>query len=172
MFLYEKVCCVTGNRPQNFPWEYPENGNSEVYTEYKKKMGNAIEELIEDGYMHFISGGALGVDLDFAEQVIALRNKYPSITLELVLPCPDHTRKWSNTDKKRYLKVLEKTDKVSCTSEAYSLRCMQIRNEYMVNSSDLVIAFWNGVESGGTFNTMRYARRLNKPVKIVFLSDF
>ena len=47
---------------------------------------------------------------------------------------------------------------------------MQKRNEYMVDKSDLVIAFWNGEESGGTWNTINYAERKGKQLVINRLS--
>ena len=59
-----KVCCVTGNRPQKFPWKY---GKGKEHEKYFADMARQIEELIESGYTYFISGGALGVDQDFAE---------------------------------------------------------------------------------------------------------
>jgi uncharacterized phage-like protein YoqJ len=41
---------------------------------------------------------------------------------------------------------------------------MQVRNEYMVDHADVVIAIWNGNQHGGTFNAVSYARQKHKPV--------
>ena len=39
---------------------------------------------------------------------------------------------------------------------------VQVRNKYMVDNSDMVIACWNGDCIGGTWNTIRYAMNNNK----------
>ena len=49
---------------------------------------------------------------------------------------------------------------------------MHKRNEYMVDNSDLVLAFWNGEESGGTYYTLSYAKKKNKRVFYCMLKDF
>ena len=162
-----KICCVTGNRPQKFPWEY---GEGEAHKKYLVEMTRQIENLIESGYTYFISGGAIGVDTDFAEAVLQAKKQHKDILLEIAVPCRNQDLKWSNDDKKRYEKILKSADIVNILSESYTSFCMQKRNEYMVNKSDLVIAFWNGEESGGTWNTINYAKRNGKQILLNKLS--
>lgn len=40
------------------------------------------------------------------------------------------------------------------------------RNRYIVQYSDIVMAFWDG-KSGGTANSLEIAKQLNKPVRII-----
>jgi uncharacterized phage-like protein YoqJ len=40
---------------------------------------------------------------------------------------------------------------------------MQVRNEWMVDSSDGVVALWNGT-AGGTANCVRYAEKVGRPI--------
>lgn len=40
----------------------------------------------------------------------------------------------------------------------------------MVDRSELVVAFWGGKEFGGTFNTIKYAKRKNKKIEFVDLN--
>ena len=42
---------------------------------------------------------------------------------------------------------------------------------YMVDNSDLVLAFWNGKESGGTYYTLSYAKKKDKHVFCCMLND-
>jgi len=42
----------------------------------------------------------------------------------------------------------------------------QLRNQYMVDKSTSVRAFYDGRQSGGTYNTIQYARSQGKPVLI------
>ena len=54
------VCCFTGNRPQKLSF-----GFNEAHTDcvrIKKSLSQKIEEAIQNGYKHFISGMALGAD--------------------------------------------------------------------------------------------------------------
>ena len=163
----EKTCCVTGNRPQKFPWKY---GEGIAHKNYIVGMTRQIEKLIESGYTYFISGGAIGVDTDFAETVLQAKKKNKDIMLEIAVPCRNQDLKWSKDDKKRYAEILKSADIVNIISESYTSFCMQKRNEYMVNKSNLVIAFWNGEESGGTWNTINYAKRKSKQLLINRLS--
>ena len=163
----DKICCVTGNRPQKFPWKY---GEGKAHKKYLAEMTRQIENLIESGYNYFISGGAIGVDMDFAEAVLQAKKQHKDIVLEIAVPCRNQDLKWSKDDKKRYEKILNSADFVNVLSENYTSFCMQKRNEYMVDKSDLVIAFWNGEESGGTWNTINYAKRKSKQILIIRLS--
>ena len=56
-------------------------------------------------------------------------------------------------------------------SERYFKGCMQKRNRYMVDKSDLVLAIWNGSETGGTWNTIKYARSKNKEILYIMLDE-
>ena len=41
----------------------------------------------------------------------------------------------------------------------------------MVDKSDLVIAVWNGKESGGTWNTIQYAKSKGKKIHFILLNQ-
>ncbi|MBA7546535.1 hypothetical protein ES705_38927 [subsurface metagenome] len=47
----------------------------------------------------------------------------------------------------------------------------QIRNKYMVDNSQRVVAFYDNRGSGGTFNTIRYAESKGVPVSTTVLLD-
>ncbi len=111
---------------------------------------------------------ALGVDMDFAEIVLKLRNKYP-IKLECAIPCPDQTLKWNDKDKLRYDGILKRADSVNLISERYTPECMLKRNRYMVDKSELVIAVFNGAKTGGTWCTIEYAKSRNKTIELIDL---
>lgn len=161
-----KVCCITGHRPKNLPWGYGKD--CAEYDEYYESLYYIVSTLIEEGYTAFISGMALGVDLDFAELIIHLREEYElPITLECALPCENQTFRWSEGMKALYNSILEKANKVTLVSKGYNPGVMQKRNEYMVDHSDCVIAVWNGIESGGTWNTVSYARTKNKRIETI-----
>ena len=171
MGLLIKTCCVTGHRYKGFPWDY--NADKARTTAYLTRMYDIIENVItKGGFSRFISGGALGVDMDFAEAVLYFRDKkHYDISLEIAIPCPNQDLKWSTQDKDRYKTILDSADVKTLVNEHYTSFCMHKRNEYMVDNSDLVLAFWNGEDSGGTFYTLSYAQKKGKRVFCCMLND-
>lgn len=69
-----KTLCVTGHRPAKLPWKYKKEGLE--YDEYCESLSCYIDDCIRHGYTHFISGMALGVDMDFAETVLDFKAQY------------------------------------------------------------------------------------------------
>ena len=124
--------------------------------------------MTEYGITNFISGMALGVDLDFAETVLKLRNDFP-ITLECAIPCPNQRLNWDVKDKLRYDSILKRADNVKLVSERYTAECMLKRNRYMVDKSELIIAVFNGIKKGGTWYTINYAKKENKVIVLIEL---
>ncbi|MBO5006027.1 MAG: DUF1273 family protein [Clostridia bacterium] len=163
------VCCVTGNRPKKFPFKR-EKGNDK-FDLYKTRLDYEIELLIKYGYDEFISGMAEGADLDFAESVIRYRNNGSYITFEAALPYPlkKTNKKYGYNIKKIIL--LNSADKETVISKNYYRGCMQKRNEYMVDKSNLVLAIWNGDKSGGTWNTIKYAIKKGKNIRYIMLNE-
>ena len=162
-----KYCCCTGHRPKGFPFKY--GIDKQKHNSYLSMLEEKIKLAIaEYGITNFISGMAIGVDLDFAEIVLKMRNKYP-ITLECAIPCPNQTLKWNSADKLRYENILNSADEISLISQQYTPECMLKRNRYMVDKSQLVIAVFNGIKQGGTWYTINYAKRENKVIELINL---
>lgn len=162
-------CCCTGHRPKGFPFKY--GVDKQKHNAYLQMLEEKIElAIIEYGITNFISGMAIGTDLDFAETVLKLQNKYP-ITLECAIPCPNQTLKWNSADKLRYESILKRADEINLISERYTPECMLKRNRYMVDRSELVIAVFNGIEQGGTWYTINYAKYKNKQMDIIYLCE-
>jgi len=72
----QKTCCVTGHR---------EIAADKV--EYvKRELRREIAEAIGNGYTHFLSGFADGVDTWFSEAVLTYKAEHPNITLGAAIP--------------------------------------------------------------------------------------
>lgn len=76
----------TGHRPQKLPFGFDETDPRCVG--FKRRLCNSIEMMILEGYTHFISGGALGMDMYAAEAVLTAA---PSSTRKLRWKSPFRT---------------------------------------------------------------------------------
>ena len=150
------TCCFTGHRPGKLPWRT--NENDPRCRALKKQLAGVIEQTILDGMTHFICGMAEGCDLYCAEAVLALRERYPFITLEAAIPCPTQADGWTRAQRERYRRILARCDYETMVQDHYTRECMQRRNRYMVDHSALLIALHDGLP-GGTRNTIEYALR-------------
>lgn len=97
--------------------------------------------MIEEGFCFFSTGGALGFDTLAAEAVLGLRQEFPGIRLILVLPCRDQTRGWKQENIIRYNRIRAEANKVVYTSEYYAPGCMYKRNRYLIDNSQVCIAY-------------------------------
>lgn len=149
------VCSFTGNRPEKLPWGDDERDGR--CAELKERLEDAVRRVYRAGARRFICGMAKGADMYFAEAVLALRDEYRGILLEAAIPCESQTHGWSREDRERYNYILHQCDDVTLVSREYTPGCMQRRNKYMVDSSQVLIAARTGAP-GGTEQTVRYAR--------------
>lgn len=125
-----------------------------------RRLKTVIIELIENGYIYFGAGGALGFDTLAAQTVLNLKTDYPQIKLILVLPCISQADAWSFEDKSMYESIKNNADKVVYTSRDYSKGCMYKRNRHLVDNSGVCVCYLTE-NSGGTAYTVEYAKRKN-----------
>ncbi len=148
-------CCFTGHRPEKLGSAAEQLNDSS--SPLRVHLRAAVERAFEAGYTHFICGMARGSDLAFAREVILLKDRGESITLEAAIPCPEQTERWSKADKELYNAVLSRCDMISIISKNYSPSCMMERNRYITRRSDRLIALYNNT-GGGTAKTIDFAR--------------
>lgn len=141
--------CFTGHRPEKL---------QQTEKEICKGLNREIRKAIDSGIYVFITGMARGVDIWAAEIVLRFRNEGQNVKLICASPYEGFERGWSHDWQQRYNAVLRSADLVRFICPGYSRACFQIRNEWMVDHSALVIAVFNGQPSG-TKNTIDYARR-------------
>ncbi len=158
--MRNQTVCFTGHRQIN----------SDLIFSINEKLEKLIAELISRGYSRFLTGGALGFDTIAQQAVLRARKKNKKIKLIIVQPCSNQDEKWSKSQKKEYNHLLKVADDVICLSENYYNGCMQRRNRYMVDNSNLCIAFFCNMK-GGTFYTVNYAQKMNIPVINIAIKD-
>lgn len=146
-----KTCCITGHP------EFEKEKEGLICEALKVEIKRAIEE----GYTHFMTGLADGVDIMFAEIIVALQKEF-KITLEALLPYPNFYNKSA-----RRRKLISKCVAVGFTNSEYVYGCHLQRNLSMVNLSDRVIAVYDNRPKGRTEHTIHYAKIRKKDLRLI-----
>ena len=116
-------------------------------------LSDTVTELIKNGADKFYLGGYGGFDQFAAASVWDMKTKYPDITSVLVLPYLDRKMNADHYDYTTY-PPLEEVPRRFAISK---------RNEWLVDKSDVVIAYVTH-DWGGAAVTLDYARRKKKAV--------
>ena len=148
-------CCFSGHRPEKL---------NEPEAEIKQWLSEQIDSAIAAGYTTFISGCAMGVDIWAAQIVFQKKQQNPSLRLIAATPWPGFSNKWSIDWQAQYSDLLKNADLIIPVSNHYHKSVFQQRNEWMVDHSNRVIAYFNGAP-GGTKNTIDYAT--SKGIEVV-----
>lgn len=167
-----KTLCFTGHRPQKLG-----GFEGERALAIQGPLLGRLKEIVLRAYKYdfdtFISGAALGTDQMAMEAVIFYKKLFANnarpIKLIVMKPFPSQAAAWPIHAQQKYNNLCAQADYVQCTSpDPYDREKMQIRNEAMVDKSEIVVACWGGKGSkGGTANCVNYAREQNKPILIV-----
>ena len=153
-----ETVCFTGHRdiPRDHAFSLPRVLERELIT------------LVERGATVFRAGGAVGFDTVAALKVLELREIYPQIELELILPCRNQTERWPEAEIRTYEYILDKADRHEFLFERYVSGCMLERNRRLVKGSDVCVAYCYQ-NRGGTLYTMTHA--LKEGLEVINLFD-
>lgn len=163
-----KICCLAGPRPSRLPFGDDEKHPTCILL--VNTLRTCLEELISDGYRHFICGLSQGVDTYMAELVLELKEKYHDIYLECALPNERQPNFWLECDRNRYYRILEHCDKEIYVSHTLSPKSFTARNAYMIYKSDYLLAACNNL-SGGMRELVRFALEKNLGVTVVDIRE-
>lgn len=142
----------TGHRPEKL------GGHTMEVFEKLVRYVNSL--LISYNPKKIISGMALGWDMALAQG--ALNANIPLIA---AVPFIGQEIVWRPEQQELYHAILAKAEQVViCSEGGYASIKYQIRDEWMVDNSDALLALWNGDKKGGTFNTVKYAKKIEKPM--------
>lgn len=157
------IVAATGHRPEKiggYEWDAPQR----VWV--RKRIERALIDL---NATRAISGMALGVDQDFAYVCIEL-----AIPFTAAIPFVNQECRWPASSQRFYDWLLERADDVVVVSKGdYAAYKMQVRNEWMVDHCDVLLAVWDG-SNGGTGNCVTYAMRpsINRRIERINPMDF
>lgn len=113
---------------------------------------------------HIICGAANGVDLWAADEARLL-----DIDIWVARPWAGHSPVAG--DEQLYSRVIEAASRVVNVDESPKYLgpwMYHNRNEWMIDNSTHVLAYFNGKEKGGTYACLRYARRAGRPIRNIY----
>ncbi len=146
---------VTGHRPDKLGG-YAALAN---FRAIRRHMRDFLEDAPQ-GELFLLSGGALGIDQFWIE--VGLHLQLPVVAL---LPFKGYDAKWPIASRQYYEKILAQCEEVRYIADEYKPDSYQKRNEFLVDDCDVLVAYWNGEESG-TQNCIDYAISRNKTINL------
>lgn len=155
------IVAFTGHRPDKLPnketgYKLP----NPTYNFVCQQIEKTLQELKPD---KIISGMALGVDQWAAN--IAIKLGIPFIA---AVPFQGQELAWPEASRKVFHKLLDRAAEVVIVSEGgYAAFKMQVRNEFMCNKCDKLLAIYNGDKTGGTANCVNYAKSIGKEILLI-----
>lgn len=152
-FLINKArtCAITGHRI--------------LYQQINKdKLKQLFLKVIEDGYDTFLNGMAIGFDA-ISFNVLEEIRREKDIRIIACIPCLNQSDKFNNSQKIEYERMVLSADESIVLSKKYTTTCMTKRNKFMVDNSDILIAYMSK-NFGGTAKTVTYARENDKKIII------
>lgn len=151
------IVAFTGHRPDKLGgYKLP----NPTYIKICQKLDKALRELKPS---KALSGMALGIDQWAANVCVKLE-----IPFVAVIPFVGQEKMWPADSQRIYNNLLTKAaEKVIVSEGGYSAAKMQIRNQYLVDNCDLLIAVYNGDKTGGTANCINYAKEIGKKILII-----
>ncbi|MBI2061032.1 MAG: DUF1273 family protein [Nitrospirae bacterium] len=142
------ILAVTGHRPDKI------GGYDETHPT-RRAVRTGIRKVLEGiSPTVALSGMALGVDQDFAEECISL-----GIPFVAVVPFRGQENVWRGYARERWRNLLRQAVAVvNVSPPPYAGWKLQRRNEWMVDRCDALLAVYDG-SPGGTRNCVEYAEK-------------
>ena len=133
-----------------------------------------IDAAVQAGYRTFLCGCGMGSDLSAGFAVMRKRDAGVPVKLICVVPWPGFAKKWEFVWGSPFEYLLRHADYVKYISKTFRESVFRERNEYLVNHSRRLIAWYeDGVSK--TWDTIEYAVRQGVEVvtnKPEFVTEF
>jgi uncharacterized phage-like protein YoqJ len=147
---------ITGHRSEDCISEQDVRIKGRVKLQYPTRTGAKVTGVI--------CGLANGTDLWLADEARLLG-------LEVWAAKPWAGHKPRGADKELYDTIITYASRVVNVDESQNFPGKQVyqkRNEWMVDNADVVMAYWSGSTSGGTYNCVQYAKKVGKPLANIY----
>jgi len=151
----EKVVSVTGHRPPAY--------GGYGYDVFEKLVDVAKEGLFMVQPFRVITGMALGWDMAVAWACVETR-----VAFDAYIPFHEQGQRWTQEWWQHYANLLGHARRiVVARSEHPDLDVRRLylkRDEMMIDASSETMAMYDGRQKGGTYHTVKYAKRMGRVV--------
>ena len=160
---------ITGYRPAKLPAKYGYDITNQAYRELADAIRDTILRLAQKYRINrfvCISGMALGTDQLFVQVAHQLKQDpaLENVHITAAIPCYGQETKGPVPSRELYHHILSLCDEtVHVTQRSFTPTCMELRNQWMVDRCDILLAVYDG-KSGGTANCIRYAKKQGKMI--------
>lgn len=161
-----KIAAVTGHRPDKlFGYDLMDDRYTRIRTTIRKI-------LEQEDAAEMWTGMALGTDMLAALAVIDMQDEGSDIRLNAAIPFVGHkSTRWPPMTQKLYDAILYRSARRDLVTEGgFSKWALELRNRYMVDRADFLIAVYSGIH-GGTANCIKYARKMKRPIWFIDPKD-
>jgi uncharacterized phage-like protein YoqJ len=154
--MKDMIVAATGHRLADLDDDKPDT--------FTRLVDYTIEVIPSYNITLGISGMAGGFDQAFAMACCEL-----NIPWVAAVPFKGQESIWPKQTQEFYHTLLNKATEIVIVCEGgYTPWKFQKRNEYMVNRANTMLALWNGKKEGGTYNCIKYAEQVGRPVNNVW----
>ena len=154
---------LTGHRPQRLGM--PDDELDDEWNEIRDWIVNNLihmlqTTLLEDESLDVYCGMATGSDILFGMSSVFLKAAdIVPLKLHCVLPCKDY-----NSSHKYYNDIKLLADEWIELADEFYKGCDNVRDQYIVDHCDVLLAIWDGNKSGGVWSTIRKAQKAGKQI--------
>lgn len=153
---------LTGHRPERLGM--PDNELDDKWNKIRDWIVNNLIQmfqttLLEDDSLDVYCGMATGSDILFGMSSVFLKVDIVPLKLHCVLPCKNY-----NSSHKYYNDIKLLADEWIELSEEFYKGCDSVRDQYMVDHCDVLLAIWDGNKSGGVWSTICKAQKAGKQI--------
>ncbi len=160
------IIAGTGHRPNRQSMNHEYSMHGPVSTYIKSQIRRFLEE---EKPTQIISGMAIGYD-----QILAITSLEMNIPVIAAVPFRGQESKWPERSQNLYRQILADPNVTvrEISEPGYSVDKMFIRDHYMVDNADTILACWDKLAYGGTYKTIQYAKSLKKRILFINPCDY
>lgn len=152
---------LTGHRPQRLG--LPDDETDEKWIPIQHWIIDELSNFIKicrdnNEPLDLYTGMASGSDIAFAITGVSM-HYINSIKLHYILPYKNY-----NSSHKYYKFLKLKASEWIELSDEFYKGCDNVRDQYMVDHCDVLLAIWDGNKSGGVWSTIRKAQKAGKKI--------
>ena len=131
----------------------------------EEQLKKDLSQIVNGGYSIFLTGMAKGFDTLCFKALQSLKKDFPQIKICAVIPCADQSKYYSAKERAEYAQMIESADFIAREDKPYYRGCMLVRNDFLIENSSLLYAYYNGEKKGGTYYTVKKAKENYLQVK-------